>query len=391
MKNVGKVQAASFVAKNGADVSASTSVERVRKNTGVSYGYYGSVSEAFDAATAKSINEASLGVTPVVEQCVDRKTAMPQLKRPFLTKHYLSPKQREYLSKSLPHLAILPHGYVSLHPHPCLNIDREYAECLAVDMVSQHVDGLQDIVDIGGNASRHLRYGRSNIHSCNPILSPSDVFRDANHSGQALRKCNHLAEECNCVSPAAYLSVDSLYYLEPSVIAGLCIRASSHMLYAVIHEFDAAYGSFGGGEAHYMMVGPDRVSMSVNGNSQPYVHSNLAWMRTGCVAIEHPVWKSLVWRCEKITGDHKVYSFTVSEQSFSSGPATRNFTHVVYDSSYYGEVVSSLLNEKTAEVKNVVGDVITAPDVKIFSWGSWFLMWKSGVSFQLAPDRKSVV
>jgi hypothetical protein len=168
------------------------------------------------------------------------------------------------------------------------------------------------IVDIGGNPSRHATMKRVNVHSANPILSSADVARSANHQG-APNTCSHTAQECDCVIPAAYLSVDSLYYLSPDDVAYLVERSLSKLLVAVIHEFNDAYGAFADGEATYQLLSSDTVSMSVRGNSSAYTHGNLGWMRKNSHQyVANGVLKTLVWTQLEHYANRVTYTFHVT-------------------------------------------------------------------------------
>lgn len=140
------------------------------------------------------------------------------------------------------------------------------------------------------------------------------------------RRCEHLAQECDCVEPDVYLSVDSLYYLKPDLIAKLVMRSRNNLLVATCHEFDDAYGSFANGEAIYQLIDNETVSMNVRGNLQSYIHSNLGWLRRGgyhftvdrpCVGndgvvVEQAVEYTLCW--SKVGPQfpyHATYGFTV--------------------------------------------------------------------------------
>jgi hypothetical protein len=126
----------------------------------------------------------------------------------FQTRYFLSEGTQKTLKRVYPHVQFVSslRGETVLHSHPIINIDREMAEVQAYDYITRLVAKMKApgiIVDAGGNIERHVRYGRTNVHSCNPILSPVDEIRTLNHSYSGGRTCQHLVQECTCVKQIA--------------------------------------------------------------------------------------------------------------------------------------------------------------------------------------------
>jgi hypothetical protein len=327
----------------------------------------------------------------------------------FTTKLFLSEGTQKTLKRVYPHVQFSSslRGETVLHPHPILNIDREMAEAQAYDYINRLVTRMKApgiIVDAGGNPDRHVRYGRTNIHSCNPILSPEDEIRTLNHAYSGGITCQHTVQQCTCVKQiAAHMSVDSLYYLNESDIADMCLRNSTQSFVAVCHEFPDAFGSFADGEARYQQIGIDTVSMNVKGNSKPYVHSNLSWLRAGSapvfkktdyssnstafnaalghatsIPIENEVRiGTLVWSLVSQTPFHSVYCFHFTYSMFDSVSTPEvDFSTALLDPNHYGPISMSALNEK-AKV-SVRGDMLYLPDLKVYSWGPFVMVYKTG-------------
>lgn len=308
---------------------------------------------------------------------------------------FLTSEKMKYITSKIPSIKVTNMANSHHHDHPILNWDRQYAEGLAytyLRTVLKNKGFAHDwIVDIGGNPSRHARtadvngtFGRK-IWSCNPILSPSDVTRALNHDHQPLT-CKHIAQQCVCRQPLAYFSVDSLYYLSPKEIALLVRRSSAKMLVAVVHEFEHAYGSFGMGEASYLMTSPSTVRMTVNGNSYAYEHSNLMWMKDTHYNTGWRDLPSLCWTRVGGTTDHSYYMFTLSSVSFKSKENPEvTVAQAVQDAGYYGKCQSSPLNPKVDV--SVVGQWISSPSTVIYSFGPFFWISEKTNNNLIVPKR----
>jgi hypothetical protein len=302
----------------------------------------------------------------------------------FSTNIFLSLSTQKILSVVYPYVKFVPSlsTEARFHPHPILNIDREIAEDIAYNYCKTLMDDIKYsgvIVDIGGNIDRHIRKKRTIIHSCNPILDSADVIRSVNHP-LAKNNCRHRAEDCNCVQlPGVYMSIDSLYYLDEDTIATLCLKSTTKSLVAVCHEFPDAYGSFANGEATYQHTSLDTISMTVKGNSHAYSHSNLSWMRNNSYAISsngHRI-GTLCWSKVSSTPYHSIYIFHFTSLVVESSlPTEVTFSSAMLDPGHYGPVSMSALNEKA--VVNVGGSQLSLPDVKVWSWGKFVVVTKSG-------------
>lgn len=121
------------------------------------------------------------------------------------------------------------------HNHPILAIIRMIAETFALYLLG----GQANVVDIGGNFSRHARKNRPGIHCLCPLTpdengtviedvsrherwlasarnAPVQVVKQCRTDPAVVTYCNHRLEdlaECAC-QRRAFLSVDSIYYID---------------------------------------------------------------------------------------------------------------------------------------------------------------------------------
>jgi hypothetical protein len=306
-----------------------------------------------------------------------------QRRERVVTSVFLGPAQFKYLNKVEPHVQFIPDVRQNTHEHPILHLERERAEREAYRFLHTNVklSGLPlqygAVVDIGGNASRHHREKRCVVHSCCPVLSTADVLRNFNHRF-APQRCNHTFQECTCVlAPAAYLSVDSIYYLTPDQIVAACERAQLGIFVAVHHEFNDAYGSFAGGEATYHLTDSATVSMAVRGNSYSYHHSNLYWMKQGwyfCGTLEQP--RYLCWSKLHSFPNHSITVFKLHYGALHCDqPLSSPLLPSLQDVNYYGNVsLANPLNDKATVA--VAGEMLHLPDCKVYSWGPFLVLYE---------------
>jgi hypothetical protein len=316
-----------------------------------------------------------------------------QRRERVVTSVFLGPAQLKYLNRVEPHVQLIPDVCQTSHEHPILHLERERAEREAYRYIRMNLkrDKLPmqygAVVDIGGNASRHWREKRHIVHSTCPILSTADVIRNFNHR-HSPNRCTHTFQECTCVlAPAAYLSVDSIYYLTPDMIVAACERAQLGILVTTHHEFNDAYGSFADGEATYHLTDSATVSMAVRGNSYSYCHSNLYWMKQGwysCGTSQQP--KFLCWSKLHSFPNHVITVFRVHSGMLTfDQPISSPLLPSLQDVNYYGKVtISNPLNDK-ANV-SVVGEMLTMPNVNVYSWGPFLVVYEhANTSSMLCP------
>jgi hypothetical protein len=317
-----------------------------------------------------------------------------QRKQQYRADLFINTTTKAYLDKHYPNVQMIPCKDQNLSLHPIINMGRSMGEKYAIATATRKLDKmgilLKDgvkIVDVGGNASRHHNEGRKHIHSCSPILSPADVLRNENHRF-APNRCNCKAEECSCVEPAAYLSVDSAYYLTPQVIGNLCYKATSKMMYVVMHEFDDAYGTFGGGEATYQLVDLDRVSMSVEGNDRPYVHSSMSWIRQQYPVVMTPGGpRTVVWQTLCKMPTHTIFQFTVTDIIFTQDPIIEMpLVSTLQSPDFYGDIsLAGVFNDQGKA--SVPGEAIILKETRVISWGPSIFIYQPGTKLVMHAPK----
>jgi len=244
-----------------------------------------------------------------------------------------------------------PEVHISLsqkhyHPHPIAALERICAEQVVYSRAREFVGGW--IVDLNGNADRHLREDRTLIHSVCPIVTPEDNNRRAartNKHPDWYCECPLLG--CTCVVPDCYISINSLYYLTQIEI--LCLLHNSYgnvvdgvrykKLYAVLHTFEQGYGGFHFNgvdfESKYEMKTPELVVMAVNGNTHQYQHDPLLWLLDGYFEYRG---LAMSWSIEK-RGDTRIVTFNNAPCGLPTNPASRlDMVQSLDRSDHYGEV-----------------------------------------------------
>lgn len=179
-----------------------------------------------------------------------------------------------------------PNTEENSHQHPMLATLRANFESFLrfeMDLCLPQADMM--VQDIGGNPRRNMAKASlfsHKYHSCNPILDASDERRQQerlSHLNLAAYYCNHSFIECDCVSAAGYVSVDSVYYLSDDEL----YKAASKPFWACFHDLRGETGAVPNGkfsEGSFVRIG-NSVEMSVKGNSSPYQHRDMDWAFSG--------------------------------------------------------------------------------------------------------------
>jgi len=243
-----------------------------------------SKSDATKVAKAKHVDKKADKVTVKAEPivAVDEEFFIPKSNH-LKVRYGVPAKILQKLTETYPTWKIVPGGDEP-HSHPMGAVERLICEEQAYRDITR-VHGKEcSISDIGGSANRHAKAGRLNVHSCNPILSSSDAARrhpdnyhkDANYCQNTAQDCKH--------TPDVYLAVHSLYYLTPTEVLRLMMRANKRTLYAVVHRFDNLYGTFHNNglysESEYSLLCESelKVHMRVRGNMVGYTHDPCMWL-----------------------------------------------------------------------------------------------------------------
>jgi len=310
--------------------------------------------------------------------------------RVFSRKHSVTPKQLACIQERFPDW-IFNFGDGPLHDHPLGATERAICESLVVERISREL-GKVSITDAGGNSSRHLANRRTNIHSCNPLMSSKDVIR---HSTAVGNRCTNRVQDCQFV-PDVYMMIHSMYYFTKDDILELLLKSRTGYLYSVVHNFDNLYGTFHHNgeyvESHYETFVENnqmKVAMKVRGNLTAYQHDPCHWLRdTKYVARGN----GMCWEAHPI-GDSWIYKFSlVPEDKIDSIIVDSVKTMVLVDSlnrnDHYGivEGVQSLGDE--TKFKPMLEELRIRTD-RIKSFGPFVWIGKDADRTVLIP--KSIV
>jgi len=258
-----------------------------------------------------------------------------------------------------------------MHSHARLAVERTIAEQDAYDLLVRRNN--INIVDIGGCPDRHERANR-NIHSCCPVISPADNTRNTRFLS-CRNWCQHRVEQCKCVQPDAYMSINSLYYLTPDIVLSCIIKSKNKTLISVHHQFDVPYGSFADGEAHYRVDSDETVTMHVVGNSHSYKHSTMSWLRVG-------------YYCGDISGQRFAMSWSTLRNYpnsvlvvfnecpidlFQTPTITPRLASATLNSNYWGTVLTGPMHGIADTSVSLANTLLS--DAKILSFGPIFAIF----------------
>lgn len=205
--------------------------------------------------------------------------------RVFHRSHSVDPSVLKELESRFPDWAF-EFGTQRPHDHPVGATERAICEQLVYEDIHRKFGEVR-ITDIGGSTQRHLRAMRQDVHSCNPIISSSDVIRRIDNPPEG-NFCNKSSLLCD-VPADVYMSVHSLYYLSQGEVLELLRKSKMGRLFAVVHRFNDLYGglhTYGNvTESKYeTFVDGDRllVRMNVSGNFVGYTHDPCHWLNSTC-------------------------------------------------------------------------------------------------------------
>jgi hypothetical protein len=245
----------------------------------------------------------------------------------------LSPKSLKHFEHLFPGYTIQCRRDFCHHPHPVMAYDRRESEAALIQQILLDYGNNISIVDIGGNALRHMN--RRNVWSCCPILSPEDSVRNMRYLN-CRNFCNHLFQDCACRDADVYISIHSIYYLTPSDVLKAVYKSTRRLLYSLNHTFDEVFGVYAFGEAKYHRVTKTDVVMTVSGNSHPYHHSNVDWLRSGYYREGD---RAIAWSLSRTTITAYVFKFTACPvMEIVPVPPIIHFQAALNNSKYYGDV-----------------------------------------------------
>nr|UHS72097.1 MAG: hypothetical protein 1 [Tombusviridae sp.] len=320
--------------------------------------------------TVGAVQNCKVLVTPTGDPKPDPpKKVLRKFARPWV----ISEKGLSLLASNFPmfEIAIDTSQALQPHEHPYSAFERAMTEELAYQQVRSFTkNGL--VVDIGGNARRHLCEGRSQIHSCCPVIEPADVLRNSRY-GARHDFCTNKVQDCDRV-PAAYMAIHSLYYLKPADVLGLVYKSSCKVMVATAHRFVQGYGKFHfngvNHESRYELVSPDCVKMVVTGNDHgAYEHDPLFWLERSHFELNG---QAITWGSRKY-GDTLIYTIVPCPTGMGKGNRSQDLAafESMKRSDHYGEVaLDTGSNLPTMELLNLT-------QVKVRSLGPLFWTTKT--------------
>lgn len=168
-----------------------------------------------------------------------------------------------------------PRGHYN--PHGMLAAQRYVGELAACQLLLEN-DVTSVVVDVGGAPHRTYEHLLSRGRYQIPQVCASDRTRRGRCPQAAAEYvCRHRFEECTCYDgePHCYLFTHSAYYIDAMWLwtklnNELCLDAIS-----VEHWFSDMFGGFYG-EADWTIT-RETVTMNVNGNGAPYLHTLPPW------------------------------------------------------------------------------------------------------------------
>lgn len=255
--------------------------------------------------------------TPVVERKSNSQYEIDENGRKVIKIGFvLNGNTINYLQKIMPMITFKWDENATLHPHPVGSLERRFSEQWIVDKIKDKL-ATNNVVDIGGNPDRHNAAGRKDIWSCCPILDSSDQQRAVNRRAiintnwcpDKVETCNHIiAKALTDNKRIIFIGIQSIYYLTPDMIMRLLHEPQSNgEAYFTVHKFESAAGTLLNGEANYTVDSKDyMVTMSVNGNSNAYHHSNMSWLKAGFYGN---MTQAVSWALEHSIGDTHIYHF----------------------------------------------------------------------------------
>lgn len=238
--------------------------------------------------------------------------------------------------------------------HPILHCERIVKETEALKLCKGF------IVDIGGNPQRHSKFNRK-IWSMCPRLTAADNHRhskleDSNVFTYCECTAPEFGDDCCCSKANSFLSVDSLYYLDPASINEIVQIAD---LVAVVHDFSKSQGSYYE-ESRYSINPEGIVDMTVNGSSISYRHSAMGWMRGASSYWNDQSDTGMTWYLIKSVGSSLIYKFLRADRKIASDPMSLQVA-LTNKESY-----SSPCQIDGTQLSKVLGDT----SLVVLPWGS---------------------
>nr|ACJ38087.1 replicase [Tobacco streak virus] len=153
----------------------------------------------------------------------------------------LTPDEKNALKANFPGLEIAFRDSC----HSSHSFAAAHRVCETLDIYNRFKTKTERIIDLGGNYVTHAKQGRSNVHSCCPILDVRDGARHTDryislaasvenrHRELPVDFCCHKFEECDVKAPFA-MAVHSISDIPISTVATHCVRRGVRKLIASV-------------------------------------------------------------------------------------------------------------------------------------------------------------
>nr|DBA07077.1 TPA_asm: replicase-associated polyprotein [Solanum nigrum ilarvirus 1]DBA07082.1 TPA_asm: replicase-associated polyprotein [Solanum nigrum ilarvirus 1] len=190
----------------------------------------------------------------------------------------LTPDEKNALKTSFPGLEIVfkdscqsSHSFAAAH-----------RVCETLDIYKRFNTKTEKIIDLGGNYVTHAKHGRSNVHSCCPILDVRDGARhtdrymslaaavEKHHKDLPVDFCCHRFEDCNVQAPYA-MAIHSISDIPIATVATHCVRRGVRKLIASV-MMDPAMMLYDKGHIPLLNVDWEKEDVSVDGKFKTLIH-----------------------------------------------------------------------------------------------------------------------
>ncbi len=167
--------------------------------------------------------------------------------------------------------------------HPRAALERELAEMHIIATLNAECKAKPDILDAGGNPSRHEFHKRHNVSSCCPLIDSRDAARRHKRLIQNTQNwcectlAQHMTGKCGASQPDVVMSVDSIYDISREEWLSAVAKTKLQRGAAAFHLHTKYVGSNYSGEYHYRRRG-EKYHVTVKGELSPYVAKEPSWL-----------------------------------------------------------------------------------------------------------------
>ncbi|AAR88259.1 p1 protein [Parietaria mottle virus] len=154
--------------------------------------------------------------------------------------------------------------------------------CETLDVYKKFNTKTEKIIDLGGNYVTHAKHGRSNVHSCCPILDVRDGARhtdrymslasavEKHHKDLPVDFCCKKFEDCNVQAPYA-MAIHSISDIPITTVAKHCVRRGVRKLIATV-MMDPAMMIYDSGHIPFLNVDWEKEDVECDGKVKPLIH-----------------------------------------------------------------------------------------------------------------------